>query len=154
MNKIAQAIYLKRLEKGLTQKSLANRARIPQPNLSQIENGRDFKVSTLYRLAAALDMRPAELLGGVRPVRVGKAEFFRRENIERVAAYLAGSGENLPKKMKPAAQLLKSVLGTSKKGYLRKRDIHLDWARLKTAFSDEEIKAILMRVDRAGRRKP
>ena len=55
MLEIGSQIYLRRLEKGMTQAELARRAGIPQPNLSNIEKGkRDLTISTLARIAHAL----------------------------------------------------------------------------------------------------
>ena len=152
MNSAARSIYLKRLELGLTQKELAVKAGIPQPNISNIEKGRDFKISTLYQLAVALRVRPEDLLSGMEPFKIRKDKLFERDNIEKLAAYLAGSKTVLPKFMEPVALLLMSILGESQKAYIRKKDVHLDWAKLKTVFSNEEINAILSRVDKAKRR--
>jgi transcriptional regulator with XRE-family HTH domain len=59
------AINIKRLrqKRGLTLESLARRAGVTKGYLSQVENFRTTSsISTLYRIAEALGVRPAELL--------------------------------------------------------------------------------------------
>lgn len=52
-----------RRARGLTQAQIAQRAAVPQPNLSALEAGRlDPTLSTLRRLAAALDIPAGTLL--------------------------------------------------------------------------------------------
>ena len=52
-----------RIGKGLKQKDVAQRARIPASKLSKIENGRNktIDVSTLFRIARAMDVSCDEL---------------------------------------------------------------------------------------------
>ena len=72
-----------RSRKGWTQAELAARAGIAQANLSNIEKGkRDLTVSMLVRLAAALEIRPAQLIEEKIP-----AQTFRltRRQIETLA---------------------------------------------------------------------
>jgi len=58
---IGDQIYLRRLEQRLTQEELAKQAGIPQPNLSNIEKGKqDLTVSTLRKIAFALSVPPGE----------------------------------------------------------------------------------------------
>jgi len=52
-----------RAERRISQDELATRAGMSQPGLSNIENGlRNPPLTTVFRLAKALDMTPAELL--------------------------------------------------------------------------------------------
>lgn len=57
-------VHRLRLEHGITQEALAFRANITIASLSRIERGAvaDPKVSTLRKIAKALDMSTAELL--------------------------------------------------------------------------------------------
>ena len=58
-------IALMRRLRGLSQEDLAKRAGISRSHLSAIEApgiDRGFSVEVLYRIAEALDMKPAELL--------------------------------------------------------------------------------------------
>ena len=144
---LSQIIYLKRLEKGWSQTELAQRAGIPQPNLSGIEKGRDFKVSTLYRLAYAFDVSPVELIQGLKPIALDKKKFFRRDNIEKTVIAITEKKE-VPAQWAPAARLIESVVH-KKKGYTSKKDLHLSWSIFKKTFSRQEINTILSRLDKA-----
>ena len=54
-----------RAERGLSGRKLAAAADVSQPFLSQLEAGRtSVAIATLYRIAAALDVRPSDLLPG------------------------------------------------------------------------------------------
>ena len=53
----------RRLELGITQGELARRAGVPQPNISDIENGKQSPTfPTLARIAEALSIPPSHLL--------------------------------------------------------------------------------------------
>lgn len=150
MNQIGQAIYLARLEKRLSQATLARKAGIAQPNLSDIEKGRDFRVSTFLRLAMALEMPLDNLLAGVLPLTVDKKRFFRRHHIEKLAEYIAQKKEP-PAALKPSVQLLAAVI-KKENPYSSKKKMHLSWATLRKTFSQEEIGALLSRIHKASER--
>lgn len=60
-----QAVLLWRLHRGLTQQTLAVKARVPRSNLSAIERGkREVSLRTLRSLALALEVRPGVLADG------------------------------------------------------------------------------------------
>ena len=86
-----QAVLLWRLKRGLTQAQLAQRAGLPRPNLSAIEQGRrDVSLRTLWALAAALGVRAGTLADGVAPSAVsGRVRALSRVAIERVADAVA-----------------------------------------------------------------
>ncbi|MCY7300404.1 MAG: XRE family transcriptional regulator [Ilumatobacteraceae bacterium] len=64
-DEVGQAIRLLRLSQSLTLVELAVRADLSQPFLSQVENGRAKpSMSSLYRIATALDTTPQALFGG------------------------------------------------------------------------------------------
>jgi transcriptional regulator with XRE-family HTH domain len=51
---------------GLTQTHLADKSGLTQVSISQIENGRaDAGISTLHRIATALDLKLSQLLEGI-----------------------------------------------------------------------------------------
>jgi transcriptional regulator with XRE-family HTH domain len=150
MNAIAQSLYIARLQKGLSQKELSRRTGIPQPNISQIEKGRDLKVSTLCQLALALEVPVEDLLRGAAPLSLDKRKFFRRDHIERTVTCIAQE-EQVLREFRPTVRLLESVIG-QRKGYISKKDLHLSWATLKRTFSREEINAILSRIGKARKR--
>ena len=51
-----------RERKLLTQEELAVRSKITRAAISRIENGGDARISTLRKLAAALEVEPEELI--------------------------------------------------------------------------------------------
>ncbi|MBD5094903.1 MAG: helix-turn-helix transcriptional regulator [Subdoligranulum sp.] len=60
---VGQAISKERQNKGITQEVLSGLANIGRTHLSAIERGeRKPTLETLWRIAAALDMRPSELV--------------------------------------------------------------------------------------------
>jgi transcriptional regulator with XRE-family HTH domain len=60
---LGAAIRLARQNRGWSTRELASRADVSQPFLSNVENGRTTpSVATLYRLAAALEVLPADLM--------------------------------------------------------------------------------------------
>ena len=64
-DEVGQAIRSLRLSQSLTLVELAIRADLSQPFLSQVENGRAKpSMSSLYRIATALDTTPQALFGG------------------------------------------------------------------------------------------
>ena len=149
MINVSQAIYLTRLQRGYSQKELARRSGVPQPNLSNIEKGKDFQVSTLYQIADALGVSPEVLLKGIQALPVDKEEFFQRKNIERVVECLI-RGE-LPQGSKGSViRLFNGVLSGGRRQ--SKKEAHLSWAVLKKTFSREEINSVLSRIEKARRR--
>lgn len=153
MNRIAQCIYLKRLEKGLSQKALALRAGVPQPNLSRIEKGRDFKVSTLCQIAAALELTLPELLSDAPATPVNKKIFFTRRAIEKFADSIAKGTKDMPAGSRMIAKLLIPIVGGPKRyKYIRKRDAYSSWAQLKRTFTKDELSAIFSRIEKARQR--
>lgn len=79
------AVLLWRLQRGLTQAELAQRAGVPRPNLSAIERGqREVSLKTVRALAVALDVRPGVLVDGIVP-QGEETEELSREAMERIA---------------------------------------------------------------------
>jgi DNA-binding XRE family transcriptional regulator len=54
---LAVAIQKKRIEKGLSQREIAEKARLTQQQVSAIENGSNFTVKTLFQIADVLNMK-------------------------------------------------------------------------------------------------
>ena len=151
MNIFAQSIYLARVEKGLSQKELARKAHVPQPNLSNIEKGRDFKVSTLFRIASALDISVDVLIKGSDPAVINKRQLFQRDNIEKVVS-CAVHNEEVPRQLRSAVELISNITRKTGGRYTSKKKAQLSWYQLKKNFSSEEINTILSRVTKARRR--
>lgn len=89
---VGAAIRAARERAGLSMRALAAQCAVSQPFLSQVENGvASPSLATLYRLAAALDVPPADLLpplptgGEVRLVRSGAGQHLAVHDVEGAA---------------------------------------------------------------------
>jgi transcriptional regulator with XRE-family HTH domain len=59
-----RAIKALRAEQGVSQEGLADRCEMSRAQLSKVERGlADLRLSTVFRLASALDVSAAELIG-------------------------------------------------------------------------------------------
>lgn len=95
-----------RRARGLTQKALAREAGLPQPNLCAMECDRqDPTLSTLRRLAAALGIRPGELVD-----HLPSSPTLDRQAIDRVVRR-ALSGKPLPAASKKLASREMAIAG-------------------------------------------
>ena len=85
---IGYQIYLRRLEQRFTQKVFSEKAGLPQPNLSNIEKGKqDVTVTTLRRIAHALDVPIREFFEEQNETHKGLR--FGRARIEKLARVIA-----------------------------------------------------------------
>ncbi|HXV27397.1 MAG TPA: helix-turn-helix transcriptional regulator [bacterium] len=109
---VGRAIQAWRCSRGLSQEALARRAGIPRPNLSVLEQGgRDLTLSTLYRMARALGIRPGILADGVLPGAQTSWKPWTREELDRIARYVAGREVLMPDaRSRKAAQTLREIL--------------------------------------------
>lgn len=140
-------IAIQRRMKGVPQKDLAVRAGITQANLSNIEKGkRDLTVSTLLRIAAALDLRPCVLLEEETPAE--KIE-LTRSRIEALAEAVLDPAFKKKPELKALAAEIRTILPGSRSST---KQIELAWAGLRQKFRAVEIKAILQRVEDARQR--
>jgi transcriptional regulator with XRE-family HTH domain len=157
MNKLpfGQNLLLWRCSCGLTQAELARRARLPQPNLSDIERGaREVSLRTLRALAVALDIRPGLLADGIPPPAGKEPARLGRSALERIAAAAAGRPAALRRGEQEVAQLLKPLVrqriralrshGAMGRGGVR--TAHLSWVALRARYPDAVIDSLIQRV--------
>ena len=96
---LGQALKAVRVKAGLTMASLAQLAEISQPHLSQMENGKvSPSISTLYRLANALQVSPQELLPST--------------SVSELVVIRAGETEATPISDQPGAALARVLLSS------------------------------------------
>lgn len=103
---IADALRKRRLNAGLSQRALALRSGVPQPNIAAYESGRRIpSATTLDRLAAVLDVPTLDRLRAAR-VPIVEAALGRRLSDVRVfgsvARGQAGSGSGVDLLVHPA----------------------------------------------------
>lgn len=147
MLSIGYEIQQKRRKNNLTQAELARRAGLPQPNLSNIEKGRqDLTVSTLIRIAQALDVSPAEFFPRIEPPALG----FTRERVEKLAEAV-WSGAKLPREEAWIVERLRLLLPDAP-GRSGARASEKAWFDLRRRYGSNEVKLLFERARDARRR--
>lgn len=149
---VGQRLYLERIRRGVSQRELSRRTGIAQPNLSNIENGKqDITVSTLLQICLALGVKPSSVLdseAGRRP-----ATRLTRARLEGIAAAVIGNLRPSAKEDREIAQLLRQniVLRSNRRISAKAANIH--WADLRQRLTDAEIEALRQRVEDALQRE-
>ena len=152
----SQTVLLWRLQRGMTQEALAQRARVSRPNLSAIERGkREVSLGTLRALAVGLDVRPGVLADGVPPsVLEAGAARLSREALERVAdAVLCGTPLR-DRHERVLADALRKVVrqrllaGRQQRGRVRrgKRAAAAAWLWLESTYPATVVQSLLQRI--------
>lgn len=151
---LGQNIHIWRLELGLTQGELAARTHIPQPRISAIEKGRDFKVSTLQKFADALEITMEDLIKGIQPKGLNKQKIFQRADIERIIKTLvSGRSETLRGEDARLVGML-AALDPRIKKRISKKETLLSWMKLRNLMTHGEIRAVVSRIRKARQRLP
>lgn len=141
-----QTLFLWRLKRGLSQVDLAQRARIPRPNLSAIERGkREVTLSTLRALAMALDVRPGILADGVLPVpwKGRRSPRWSRASLERIADAVVFGKKVTSEFEQKVANLLHCV---TREMSSTKRKAAVSWLLLKSVCPPEVLRSLLQRI--------
>ena len=147
---IGHQIYLKRLERHLTQAEFAVIAGIAQPNLSNIEKGKqDVTVSTLRKIAAALNVHPGTFFSDFDDA--PKSSSSRRK-IEHIAKQVAAKTSSPEPHQDAVVRLYQNVLPY--KGRVRARELQRSWLELRKRFNSQEINSVHERVEEHKRRRP
>jgi transcriptional regulator with XRE-family HTH domain len=148
-------LQLWRKKRGMSQADLAQKAGVPQPNLSDMERGeREVSLRTLRALAFALEIPAGVLADGVGP-EAEKPLVLTRERLERVAQavvtgrHLSDSGEQ--KLAGEMAGLMKARLRAA--GFRGKRPsrggssrVPDAWLSISGAYRPEEIQSLVERI--------
>lgn len=141
-------VYLRRVEQNLTQEELARKAGIPQPNLSNIEKGKqDITISTLRKIAVAFNVDPGEFFGDLNAPKSS----LSRAQIERLARKVADETQSLKDKKNEVITLYKNIL--PHKGRVRMKELRRSWLELRKRFNSQEINSVYERAEEYGRRK-
>lgn len=154
-------LILWRLERGFTQEELARRAGILRPNLSAIERGgRNVTLSTLRRLARALDLQPGVLADGIPPRAAEGREPLSREEMGRVADAVVHGKPVRNERERALVRALRSVVWhrlprlqrqgrDTRRGF---RSAAGAWLWLQSAYPPAAVRSLLQRIsDREGR---
>lgn len=104
-----QTLRLWRTARGLTQETLARRAKLSRPNLSSMERGRmEVSLKTLRALAVGLDIRPGVLVDGVPPET--SLQRPSRETLERIAEAVVRGGVQLNDEERQLVEALRRIV--------------------------------------------
>lgn len=151
MLEIGQNIYSARLRRAMTQSALAEATGIPQPNLSKVERGqKDLTVSTLMRIARALDLKPGELLEADRS-EARPPISLSRPVIEKLARAVVEKGVRLDASQAELVRLLRLLVPRPGRAPSIKKT-QAAWLKLKDLLGRTEIRAVLERVRDATQR--
>jgi len=153
-------LTLWRKKRGLSQAALAEKAGVPQPNLSDMERGeKEVSLRTLRALALALEITPGVLADGVGP-ETEKALVLTRDRLERIAQAVAqGKLPEDPQEKQLAggiALLMKGRLRaagqTPKRSSQNSSKTEEAWLTLSASYRPEEIQSLVERVsEKAGK---
>lgn len=151
----AQNLLLWRLARGLSQAQVARKARIPQPNLSDLERGkRDVSLRTLRALAMALDIQPGMLADGVPPPRMAAATSTSRSVLERIAAAVVNPAVKVSQAETEVVRLLRPLVRqrlckTKNRrfiGPIGQRRTRLAWLELRARCPKPMIESLIQRI--------
>ena len=153
-------LQLWRKKRGMSQALLAQKAGVPQPNLSDMERGeKEVSLRTLRALAFALEIQAGLLADGMGP-ETEKPLVLTRDRLERIAR--AVSQGKLP--TDPQEKQLAKATASLMKGRLRaagfssqtvspriSKKTEDDWLSMDAVYRMEEIKSLVERVsEKAG----
>ena len=142
-------IYECRSRRGWTQAQLAQKIGIAQANLSNIEKEkRDLTVSTLLRVASALNVRAAELIEEDVPQQTLR---LTRTQIEALAKAVLHPKEKTSAETRKLAGLFRDILPGAGPRVSSKK-IQGAWTGLRRRFSSTEIQGICRRIEDARQR--
>lgn len=145
---IGDHILLLREQRGLTQAQFARLTGVPQPNLSNIEKGKqDITVGTLRRLAQALDVPITYFFE--EPTLSSQ---WTRERLEQVAQAIAGHKRSLTSSDREIVKYFQAIL-PSTRGPKLIRQTHAAWISLRRTLDRVTIQNILERVRDAQSRQ-
>ena len=147
MFQIGLVLHLKREERGWTQLELVKKTGISQPNLSDLEKGKqDMTLTTFLKICRALAVRPGEVLdAAVCPRRKPFLRCTRRE-VERIAKAVVHGGVRLDPRERVIAGKLKVLVPGETKRRFPDREIYRTWIELRRTLTDSEIKILTERV--------
>jgi len=110
MPEFGPTVYVWRVERGLTQAVLAQRAGLPRPTVSALERGAlDPTLRTIRRVAAGLGVQSGLLVDGTLPPRFRTGR-LSRASLERIVAHLQGGPARLRAPERLIASLLREIL--------------------------------------------
>lgn len=146
---IGYQISKKRREQGLTQRELAALSGLPQPNLSNIEKGRqDLTVSTLVRIAHSLGLSPGSFFeeGGLTAP-------LTRKRVEHFASLVWSSAAAMNGEDRWVVERLRMLLPGALKPSAGRRAVERAWLELRNRYQPAEVKLLIERCQDERQRR-
>ena len=144
MQQIGDVVFHYRMKKGLTQRELSLLVGVPQPNLSNIEKGKqDVTVGTLQRMAAVLGCTLSDFF--LEMEKTPEAALFSRERIETLAEAIVNG--KTPHQVKDAeiVRLFRDLMPHSA-SQVRLGRTYKAWRRLRAILPKQAIASLHARV--------
>ena len=151
-----QAVLLWRMHRGVTQHTLASRARIPRSNLSSIERGKqEVSLRTLRAVACALDIQPGVLADGLPPPsKRTSGHQLSREEMERIADWVVSGKPVRRASDRFLVDTLRKLVAPKARAYHRSwksprwsnRRTDLAWLQLRARYPSSVVESLLSRV--------
>jgi len=137
---IGYKIAVRRRALGITQRELAQKCLVPQPNLSNIEKGKqDITVLTLRRIAVALDIKMAEFFEEKE-----QTMDFSRDSVEALASAIVNGPLPQSKRDRQIVIAFRTLLpGKQTKGI---KEVQEKWMFLRCLLSQSQIQTLQQRV--------
>jgi len=151
MQQVGDIVFQLRMKQGLTQQALARLVGVPQPNLSNIEKGKqDVTVGTLQRIATVLGCSLTEFFRAVE--QKPESAPFSRERIEKLAeAIVTGK----PKLTGEDAEIMRlfNDLRPHRAAQARLGRTYKAWRQLRALLPKQAIQSLHARVRDAEMRQ-
>jgi transcriptional regulator with XRE-family HTH domain len=143
---VGEKIYSIRLAKGLTQADIVRQTGIPQPNLSNIEKGKqDITLTTLFRLAKAFNVSPGEFLTPLSAMSE-KRSSLTRSKVERIAKAAVHPQFKLSQTEQNIANDLRIIVPMPGKKAPGNKEVYRAWLALKKLYGHADLKTCIERV--------
>ena len=144
MQQIGDIILQYRMKRRLTQQELARLAAVPQPNLSNIEKGKqDVTVGTLQRIATVLGCSLSDFFREIE--REPESISFSRNRIEKLAEGIVAGQSGLTGQDAEIARLFQD-LRPHLAGQASPKRTYSSWRRLRALLSKSAIQSLHERV--------
>lgn len=151
MQQVGDVIFQLRMKRGLTQRELSRLVDVPQPNLSNIEKGKqDITVCTLQRIAAVLNCSLSDFFREIE--KKPEATALSRERIEKLAEAIARGRTNLAGEDGEIVKLFQS-LRPHPAAQARLGRTYQAWRQLRAILPKQAINSLQARVHDAEMRQ-
>ncbi len=151
MKQVGDVVFQLRMKRGLTQRELSRLVSVPQPNLSNIEKGKqDVTVGTLQRIASVLNCSLADFFREVE--KTPEVVPLSRERIEKLAEAIVKGHPKLTGEDREIAKLFGDLRPHSA-AQARLGRTYKAWRQLRAILPKQAINSLHARVRDAEMRQ-